>query len=436
MSQALSIAAAPKALPALRRGACPSLDEPMQTGDGLLARLRIPNGRLTPRQLQAIAKTAAQHGNGQLEITARGNLQVRGLMPQTTGDFATAIQAITAIERGLVVETPPLAGQDPLERADPRPIAQAIRALGTTGLGPKVTVVVDGNGQIDLNALGADIRLAAANADHWHLRVGTKTVGTVATTDAVDAARIILELIANRGEAARGRDLAPETIRTALAPLLANDVAAVPRPATNAVGDFTLNASFATGIALPFGSVSSSTLIELANIARGLGITELLLAPHRALIALAPDTALLHAWRDEAANLGFITTPDDPRRAISACIGSDGCASGHIAARALAARLAERHAALFDGSMTLHVSGCVKGCAHPRAASLTLVGTATNCALVSNGLAGDTPLVEIAPARLESAFAHLVQQRLPGETSAACLARLGASTIAGLFRQE
>ncbi len=408
----------------------------MQTGDGLLARLRIPNGRLTPRQLQAIAKNAAQHGNGQLEITARGNLQVRGLTPQTTGDFATAIQAITAIERGLVVETPPLAGQEPLERADPRPLAQAIRALGTTGLGPKVTVVVDGSGQIDLNALGADIRLAAAGADHWHLRVDTKTVGTVATTDAVDAARIILELIADRGETARGRDLAPETIRTALAPLLANDVAAVPRPATNAVGDFTLNASFATGIALPFGSVSSSTLIELANIAKGLGITELLLAPHRALIALAPDTAPLHAWRDEAANLGFITTPDDPRRAISACIGSDGCASGHIAARALAARLAERHAALFDGSVTLHVSGCTKGCAHPRAASLTLVGTATNCALVSNGLAGDTPLVEIAPARLESAFARLVQQRLPGETSAACLTRLGASTNAGLFRQE
>ncbi|KFC71340.1 Cobalamin biosynthesis protein CobG [Devosia sp. LC5] len=408
----------------------------MQTGDGLLARLRIPNGRLTPRQLQAIAKTAAQYGNGQLEITARGNLQVRGLMPQTTSAFASAIRAITAIERGFVVETSPLAGQDPLEHADPRPLAATIRALPITGLSPKVTVVVDGSGQIDLNALGADIRLTAADTDHWNLSVGTNPIGTVATTDAVDAARIILGLISNRGETARGRDLAPETIRTALAPLLANDVAAVRRPATSAIGDFTLDACFATGIALPFGSVSSSTLIELANTARGLGITELLLAPHHALIALAPDTAQLQTWRSEAAALGFITTPDDPRRAISACIGSDGCASGQIAARALAAELAERHAALFDGSVTLHVSGCAKGCAHPRAASLTLVGTATNCALVSNGLAGDTPLVEIAPARLESAFARLVQQRLPGETSAACLTRLGASTIAGLFRQE
>lgn len=406
----------------------------MQTGDGLLARLRIPNGSLTPRQLQAIATAAGHYGNGQLEITARSNLQIRGLTPQTAGDFSITIRAITAIERGLVVETPPLAGQDPLERADPHPLAAAIRALPITGLGPKVTVVVDGNGQIDLNALGADIRLTAASTDHWHLTVGINPIGTIATADAARAAQTILTLLAHGGETARGRDLAPETIRAALQ--LTAIAAPSPRPAASSIGDFTLNAAFATGIALPFGSVGSANLIALANAARGLGITELFLAPHHALIALAPDTAALQIWRSEAARLGFITTPDDPRRAISACIGSDGCASGHIAARMLAAQLAERHPALFDGSVTLHVSGCAKGCAHPRAASLTLVGKPGNCALVSNGLAGDTPLVEIAPARLESAFGRLVRLRLPGETSASCLARLGASTIAGLFRQE
>lgn len=406
----------------------------MQTGDGLLARLRIPNGSLTPLQLQAIATVAAQYGNGQLEITARGNLQVRGLTPQTASDFAAAIQAITAIERGLVVETPPLAGQDPLERADPRPLAAAIRALPITGLGPKVTVVVDGNGQIDLNALGADIRLTAASPEHWQLTVGTNPIGTVTTAGAIKAAQTILAILAHRGETARVRDLAPDMIRAALH--LTAIAAPPPRPATGTIGDFTLNAAFATGIALPFGSIASASLIALANAADHLGITDLRLAPHHTLLAVSADQSALKTWRSEAAALGFITTQNDPRLAISACIGSDGCASGHIAARALAAQLAQRHPALFDGSVTLHVSGCTKGCAHPRAASLTLVGMPDNCALVSNGLAGDTPLVEIAPARVESAFARLLQQRLPGETSAACLTRLGASTIAGLFRQE
>lgn len=408
----------------------------MQTGDGLLARLRILGDHLTPRRLQAIAAAAAQFGNGQLEITARGNLQVRGLTPQSAPLFADAVETIVPIARGLVVETPPLAGLDPLERADPRPLASAIRACPVSGLGPKVTVVVDGGGQIDLAALGADIRLSAAGLGQWHLSVGNMPVGNIATADASAAVQSILTLIAQGGETARGRDLRPEVVHHAVAAYLTGVTAPPRRPATSPIGEFTLGDGFAAGIALPFGSIGSDGLIALAGAALSLGITELRLAPHHALLALATDPAMLAAWIGAAAALGFITKPADPRRAISACIGSEGCASGQLAARNLAAKLTAHHAALLDGSVTLHVSGCAKGCAHPRAASLTLVGGEDNCALVLNGRAGDMPLVEIAPARMESGFAQLAQQRWPGETTAACLSRLGASTIAGLFRQE
>ncbi|GLQ10374.1 precorrin-3B synthase [Devosia yakushimensis] len=434
--QAHSTAALTTAPPALRRGACPSLDEPMQTGDGLLARLRIPGDHLTPRRLQAIAETAARYGNGQLEITARGNLQARGLTHQTAPRFAEAIETIVPIERGLVVETPPLAGIDPLERADPRPLASAIRARSVAGLGPKVTVIVDGGGQIDLVALGADIRFSAISPDHWQLSVANTPVGSVATASAAAAAEAILTLIAAHGEAARGRDLPPEVLRQAVAAHLTGTASPSPRPATSAIGEFTLDQGFAAGIALPFGSIDSDSLIALARSALVLGITDLRLAPHHALLALAADPAMLAAWIEAAANLGFITAPTDPRGAVSACIGSEGCASGHLAARSLAAGLSEHHRDLLDGSITLHVSGCAKGCAHPRAAALTLVGAEDNCALVLNGLAGDMPLAEIASARMESALTRLTRQRLPGETTAACLTRLGASTIAGLFRQE
>ncbi|HXV30232.1 MAG TPA: precorrin-3B synthase, partial [Sinorhizobium sp.] len=59
----------------MRRGACPSLAKPMQTGDGLLARLRPAKGRMTPAELRTIATLAERFGNGILEVTARGNLQ-------------------------------------------------------------------------------------------------------------------------------------------------------------------------------------------------------------------------------------------------------------------------------------------------------------------------------------------------------------------------
>ena len=163
---------------AYRRGACPTLDAPMQTGDGLLTRLRIRGGRLAPAQLARIAALAAEHGNGIVEITDRGNLQVRGLTPASAAPFARAIEAVVTIERGLVIETPPLAGDDPTEIDDPRPLAGSIRGaamLLSARLGPKVTVIVDGNGKLNLSPLKADIRLTAIGSGQWACSVGGRS---------------------------------------------------------------------------------------------------------------------------------------------------------------------------------------------------------------------------------------------------------------------
>ncbi len=65
-----------------RRGACPALSAPMQTGDGLLVRL-MPEGALSPAMLAGLAAAAAEFGNGIVEVTARGSLQLRGLAAET-----------------------------------------------------------------------------------------------------------------------------------------------------------------------------------------------------------------------------------------------------------------------------------------------------------------------------------------------------------------
>ena len=51
----------------------------MAHGDGWLVRLHPPGARLTPAQLRRIAALAARHGNGLIEISARGNMQLRGV---------------------------------------------------------------------------------------------------------------------------------------------------------------------------------------------------------------------------------------------------------------------------------------------------------------------------------------------------------------------
>src|SRR5262249_2172513 len=98
-----------------------------------------------------------------------------------------------------------------------------------------------------------------------------------------------------------------------------------------------------------------------------------------------------------AAELGFIVDPDDPRRRIAACPGAPACAFGFIAARRLAAEVAPQLAALPDG-IAIHISGCAKGCAHPAAASLTVVGDARGCGIIRDGTARATPSRHVAAA--------------------------------------
>ncbi|TIS81575.1 MAG: precorrin-3B synthase, partial [Mesorhizobium sp.] len=124
-----------------RRGACPALSAPMQTGDGLLVRLNPvaggpSSGGLSPKLLIGIAESALRHGNGIMEVTARGSLQIRGLTADSAALLAAEVDALgIAVRTGVPVETGPLAGIDPQEIADPRPMAEEIRvAVEEAGL--------------------------------------------------------------------------------------------------------------------------------------------------------------------------------------------------------------------------------------------------------------------------------------------------------------
>ena len=151
----------------LRRGLCPTLAAPMQTGDGLLVRLNPVASGFSPKTLIGLCEAALSHGNGIVEVTARGNLQIRGLTAQS------AVRAVArrrcARHRGArrrAGRDGPLAGLDPEEIADPTPLAERIRkgiaaSELETRLGPKVSVVVDGGGRPKWMRSTADVRLTA-----------------------------------------------------------------------------------------------------------------------------------------------------------------------------------------------------------------------------------------------------------------------------------
>ena len=460
------------ALP-LPRGACPALSTPMQTGDGLLVRLSPANGCFTPPALVGLAEAAFRHGNSILEVTGRGSLQIRGLEAGTVALLAADIDTLGIVVReGVPVEMGPLAGLDPHEIADPRALADAISlAVAATDLpqrlGPKVSVVVDGGGRLNMADIQADVRLAAVrngqNVD-WQLSIGgnAATAAPIAFLDekhACDAVLATLLAIAEMGIKARGRNIAPAILRRQLTWAASEPSPAGPpeAPETDSgsnivvlrphgslqsalpIGVFELrDGRTALGVGLPFGQIEASRLVGFCREAEVAGVSEFRLAPGRALLAIASDFSVCAGLRDIAPRHGFIGDPGDTRLCIAACPGSPACASGHMAARVMAEQFAALGTGLFDNSLSFHASGCGKGCAHPTTADLTFVGHPDGIGLVVGGTASDVADVRLPNAEIRHGFQRLAglyrDMRRSGEDARTCFSRLGAQRVAAAFQ--
>jgi precorrin-3B synthase len=193
----------------------------------------------------------------------------------------------------------------------------------------------------------------------------------------------------------------------------------------------------ALGVALPFGHTTANLLKTFAETVQELGIAGTRPAPMRTLVAICRTAAQAEGLRKRAESLGFVTSANDPRQAISACPGAPDCASGHIPARKIAAEIASEYGSLLDGSMHLHVSGCAKGCAHPGASGLVLVGTAEGTGLVLEGTARDEALAFANNDGAGRGFANVAAlvsaERRAGETTAQTIQRIGLSALAAAF---
>jgi len=385
------------------RHACPALSAPMETGDGLLVRL-LPTGPIPLDAFIGLCAAARAHGNGVMEITARGSVQVRGLTPISAPLFVAQVAALDLdICEGVAVIADPLP-DDPTALIDAHGLAAALRraiAAAMLVLAPKVSVVVDGGGRLGLDALFADIRLRAlATPEGPKLQLAlagdaasATPLGVLSVEEAVDTVLALLTSIAAVGPGARAADLLP-------APNAGARVATTPQSRPQAIGRHPLkDHAVALGLGLAFGQAQAEMLAELARLAQINGAGWLRPAPDRALLLGPLSAASASAMTQAAQARDFVVEAADPRRRIAACPGAPACAHGLIAARALAAEIA-RHVTLHGDGIAIHVSGCAKGCAHPGSAPLTVVGTSQGCGIVRDGAAQAAPSAFCNPADL------------------------------------
>ena len=360
------------------RGWCPTAHRPMAAGDGLIVRVRPRLARLTRAQVLGLSAAASAHGNGQIDLTNRANLQIRGVREGTWPALIDALCALGLVDpdptmeaRHAVLVAPDWRSGDDTHRIASDVIA---RLADFPDLPGKFGFAIDAGAAPMLRDDPADIRVERGTDGELILRADGRASGVrIAPGDAVAAMIALAEwFVASGGGAVKrmSRHSTPlpdwargDALPAASGPMLVGD----------AHGPGAVH-----GVA--FGRIDANELAAL----------------------MTPDASALRItpWRRVIVEGGTAPITADPIGiAVDACVGAPDCPQASVETRALALRLAPHVAG------RLHVSGCAKGCARSRPADVVLTGRDGRFDVAFGARAGDPPaLVGFDPARILAHF--------------------------------
>jgi precorrin-3B synthase len=412
-------------------GWCPGALRPMESGDGLIVRVKPRAGGLSADTLIALADAAGHFGNGHIDVTRRANLQLRGVTRETLLGLQLVLAELGLLDADAQAEAvrnimiSPLAGVDPTALFDMRPLAATLdqafeQCCDLWRLPAKFSFLLDGGGVLPLNDVRADVCLRAIDtAAGVRVAVGidrqdaVSWLGQTAPEIAAEAAlRVTRAFLAQVPEGGRigFRHLGAEAVgrtRLATAGILEpiGCVPAAPARATRIGPVAHGERVFAVGIGVAFGRIDGETLRALVRAAVAVGATELRLSPWRILYLPLRAGASADDALGAAAALGLIVDGADPLLKVAACPGAPACRSATTATRTDARLLAttlQAHPAI----RSVHISGCEKGCARSEPADLVLVGRDGRYEVIRHGTTKATSEGSVAPQDLAELLAR------------------------------
>ncbi|BDH57545.1 precorrin-3B synthase [Tsukamurella sp. PLM1] len=312
-------------------------------------RVRLPGGALEPAQLEVLAELA---GAEPIELTSRGNMQLRGV-----GDLESAREQLAAAgllpsathERVRNIVASPLA--DGYREAAARLDRALVARAGLAALpGRFLFALDDGAGDVASLAADAEIRSGVLHLD------GHPTDLPGAVDALLDAAQAFLDL---RGDEWRVRDLSDGAARIAAA--LGGAVTgprAIPAPPiVPPVGWFDRpDGAVDLGAGVPLGRLEPRLAHFVAAVEHPVTVT-----PWRTLVLHGLDEGAAETVVRVLAPLGLIFDANAPLLRVSACVGDHGCARAQGDSLAHAADLA----GMIADDERVHVVACGRGCGAP-----------------------------------------------------------------------
>jgi precorrin-3B synthase len=336
---------------------CPGVLQPHLAADGAMVRIRVPGGQTTGTALGQLSRIAQRFGSGDLQLTSRAGLQLRGLAAPVPENLIRAVQEAGFLpsethERVRNIVASPLTGISG-GMTDVRPLVAALDSglcahPRLDNLPSRFLFAVD-DGRGDLSGTRFDLGYRAIDHDFGWLLIGSAQRGVLVSADAVvktllDLADRLLTVRPGANHALQSRDLAN----------LATTVPGV------------------RAIELPVG-ITSTPLGAIAE-AASVQVPLALLTPAQAATveACATGSVVITPWRGlvlpgaasripELAATGLVEDPASPWSAISACVGAPSCNSSLINTRAYATALAQSGSPL----PRTHISGCGRRCGAP-----------------------------------------------------------------------
>jgi ferredoxin-nitrite reductase len=397
--------------------------------DGYMCRLRLPAGQITAHQLRGVAALAERFARPVLQLTTRGNLQLRGIgagsaLEVLRGLTELGISTLGAGADGVRnIRANPTAGFDRRELIDVSPLARAAqyRILADRGLQAlprKLTLGFDGGGAVSAYPETCDLGFRAVRVGdgaavpsgvYFRLLLGGATSHgrfardagvVVAPEHCLEVLEQVLGLYVEHGDRTNRRrarllylletwgldrflaqrrqrleQRVPGARLTSL-PLDACELPAPPDPAAHlGFHNQKPRGKSYVGVAIRDGLLGLEQARGLAGVASEYGAGELRLsAQQNVLVPGLPDTQL-HRVKDLLAELGLGWSVGGFRAGLLACTGNAGCpfAQGDVKRRAeeLVQHLESRFS--FEQPLTIRFSGCHHGCAEHGIADIGLL---------------------------------------------------------------
>lgn len=401
---------------------CPGVLAMHEAQDGLLARIRLPGGRITADQLDAVAVLASE-GNGLVEITSRANLQVRGL---AAGSGPTAERLLRTAgllpsathERVRNVLASPFAGRHPLALATTDGLVDELdRGICADPIlgglpGKFLFGVDDGSGaladQLLDVALVAEVSAVGTPVPNFRLVVGgvqtsVQAGPSEAVATALDAARAFLAIRVETGSRAwRMREL-PGGAQAVVERLgAAVDLSGTPGERRGAVVVPGICAQrdgrFAVTALAPLGQVGRAALSALAAVIREYG-NDARISPWHTVTVLDVSERDARSLTRKLELLGLVVSPKSGWWGLSTCAGLGACARARADVRSAAKR---RAAVRTANAQAEHWSACERRCGEPRSALVNVVATRDGLAVTSAGKSYEVPAVGGALTLLET----------------------------------